>query len=363
MNAFVSSTSWLRVPQKTIKMTQASSCQSSRLKTNSKLVIRKSTPKPFVRDCRSNCGFLHDCRNESNVLDQPIGNRLSQGSFKRPWFFGGVPRRILVWFFADLRVQDNEALIKAAENGSVPGGLVLPLVAMNQEIPRSAVVELRTELQKLGSDLCVLPKFSTDSLVEICHKYGIEAIYYNHAELPDQIQLQTDTITELESKGIQVEGFWSNTLINPNQFANVEISDMGFRKFSQEAKNVKVLQPLNAPHRLPQVPDDIPRLVDSGMGTQGFSITESTAWSLLESHQKNSCKESEGTFIFRMKPYLDHGCISARNLFDVMKEMKNKQTIPNGMLQVLYAELLWRSYVSLVSHQRTKVKSHAIHSA
>ncbi|EME31471.1 Blue-light photoreceptor PHR2 [Galdieria sulphuraria] len=362
MNAFVSSTHWFRVQQKPVVTSQSFVCGSSGQQLK-RLVIRKSSLKPFIGEFRSNCISRYNGRNESNVLDQPVPDRLSQGAFKRPWFFGGAPRRILVWFFADLRVQDNEALIKAVQNGSVPGGLVLPLVALHQEMPRSAVVELKTELQRRGSDLCVLPKFSTESVLEVCHKYGIEAIYYNHAELPDQIQLQTEMITDLESKGIQVEGFWSNTLVSPDQFANLEISDMGFRKFSQEAKNVKVSQPLSVPNKLPHVPEDIPRLLDNSVGTYGFSIAESTAWSLLETHQKNSCKESDGAFIFRLKPYLDHGCISPRNLFDSMKEMNNKHTIPSGMFQILYAELLWRSYVTFISHQRIKVKSHAIHSA
>jgi deoxyribodipyrimidine photolyase len=360
MNAFVNGFSVFRVQQQSIGTLHTTHGGSSRVKGKRNVIIRKSTLKPLSNSVQVNCtSSYYYCRNASNVLDQPLGSRLSRGSFKRPWFFGGAPRRILVWFFADLRVEDNEALIKAAQNGAVPGGLVLPLVALHKEIPRSAIVELKTELQRRGSDLCVLPKFCTDSILEICHKYGIEAIYYNYAELPDQMQLQNDVITDLENRGVQVKGFWSNTLVSPEQMESIKASDIGFRKFSQEAKNVKTSEPLRTPDKLPRVPEDIPtRMVDSSTGAaQGFSITESTAWSLLDSVPKNS--ESEGSFIFRLKPYLDCGCISPRNLLDAVRNRNAKHSFSKGMLQLLYSELLWRSYVTLVAQQRLKVKSGA----
>lgn len=361
MKAFVNNSDFFRVQQKPVEVLQQSLCGLSRQRIKRSFDVRKPSLKPFNKDFQTNCFHRYNCRHESNVLDQPVVKGVSQGAFKRPWFFGGAPRRILVWFFADLRVQDNEALIKAAESGSVPGGLVLPLVSLHQNTPRSAVVELKSELQRLGSDLYILPKFSTESVLEVCHKYGIEAIYYNHAELPDQVQIQSEFITYIENRGIQVQGFWSNTLVNPEQLANAEVSDLGFSKFSQEARQVKISQPLNPPQKLPPVPEDIPRFLDSNIGTQGFSIAESTAWSLLESHQRSSYNASDGSFIFQLKPYLDHGCISARNLFDAVKEKNRKQASANGMFEILYSELLWRSYVTLVAHQRIKVKSRAIH--
>eukprot|EP00871_Galdieria_phlegrea_P002019 jgi/Galph1/2818/GphlegSOOS_G1484.1 len=315
----------------------------------------------FVPLCLKNTGQTFvcssaGCQSASKIADQPLLEKNSSNSYKRPWFFGGAPRRIAVWFFADLRVGDNEALVKAVENASVPGGIIIPMLALYPGIPTTAVLELRTELRKRGSDLCILPELSATAITSVCEKYGLEAIFYNYAEIADQVELQSDIIAQLEKRGLQTEGFWCSTLISPLQLEGSDPKEMGFRKFAMSSKDKTVAQPCKTPERLPRVPEDIPTIQDLSNRSQGFSITESTAWSLLTS-QLESNEAFDGAFIFQMKPYLDHGCVSPRTMFHFLNGRQDKDSSSKMMLRMLHPELLWRSYVCAVSHQKSRVGS------
>ena len=103
----------------------------------------------------------------------------------------------LFWFRRDLRLQDNAALYEALKTG----GKVQPLFIFDSEILSALnnpsdtrvpfifdqIVRLKSELQKLGSDLWVYYGKPVEILTKILKEKKIEALYSNHDYEPSAI--------------------------------------------------------------------------------------------------------------------------------------------------------------------------------
>src|ERR1700742_2146062 len=100
-------------------------------------------------------------------------------------------KTILVWFRNDLRIYDNEILLEATRKAD----LVLPVFCFDPYYfkanesgnPKTgnfrarfliqAVADLRTNLQKLGSDLIVRVGDPAEILPQLCEEYSVNEVY------------------------------------------------------------------------------------------------------------------------------------------------------------------------------------------
>ena len=98
-------------------------------------------------------------------------------------------KRGLVWFTEDLRVDDNETLLKAIEeNEEVLPIYFLPDNSLEQlDIPRigntrmtfikESLNNLRAQLQQIGGDLLVIEGAAETQIASLCKLYNIRKVY------------------------------------------------------------------------------------------------------------------------------------------------------------------------------------------
>lgn len=134
-----------------------------------------------------------------------------------------------MWFRRDLRVEDNPALHAAANSGHP----VIPLFVwhVDEQDPwapgmgsqrrlRESLRRLASDLEAMGSRL-VLREGPPDAVFdELLSEIDVAAVYWNRRLEPYERQIETKLTERLESRGVDVESFNGNLLIDPEGFFN-----------------------------------------------------------------------------------------------------------------------------------------------
>ncbi|MFN8370309.1 MAG: deoxyribodipyrimidine photo-lyase [Bacteriovoracaceae bacterium] len=136
----------------------------------------------------------------------------------------------VVWFRRDLRLTDHVALFNALSENEA----VLPVFIFNQdqlknlESPEdkrvtfifTQIERLKTELQKIGSDIHV--EFGTvlECWKKIVKTYRIESVYFNHDYEPREIKRDKAIIKFLKSVGIGCKTFKDHVIFEKNEILN-----------------------------------------------------------------------------------------------------------------------------------------------
>uniref|UniRef100_A0A7S1XE95 Photolyase/cryptochrome alpha/beta domain-containing protein n=1 Tax=Compsopogon caeruleus TaxID=31354 RepID=A0A7S1XE95_9RHOD len=310
-----------------------------------RVVVRKSCIKSLALvPWASSVGEASLTRSRVTAAPRPheVQDREAITFSAQPPFAGAGPKRVLVWFHEDLRVDDNEALASAAKRASVLGGALLPAFVVEDkcsDLVKQAASTLKAELQGLGSDLVSRSGSVADALVELFNTSKMDAIYYNHAVTGEGIQLERKVLGKLRELGIEAEGFWSNTLFRPDAFEKVRPTEVFKAVFDGS-----VAAPQERPTSLPRLPEGI----DAGLSVVTNRTNQaSIARKLMGEFNKSSEAlhlSPSGDFAFRVKPYLDAGILSPKILFHhIVREVGG----PRGYT---VHELGWRSYSCLALH-------------
>lgn len=123
-----------------------------------------------------------------------------------------LPPVTVFWFRRDLRLKDNAGLYHALKNHEN----VLPLFIFDQNILKGlpqddrrvlfihrTILELKTELQKKGSDLLVRYGQPLDVYKKLLTEFKVQAVYANHDYEPSAIQRDTEVKNFCEAQQIQ----------------------------------------------------------------------------------------------------------------------------------------------------------------
>mmetsp|Transcript_20655 Transcript_20655/g.83848 ORF Transcript_20655/g.83848 Transcript_20655/m.83848 type:complete len:244 (+) Transcript_20655:448-1179(+) len=182
--------------------------------------------------------------------------RVSLGRFGAPNAAGGKPKRVLMWFHTDLRLDDNEALTKAVEGSQGPQGAFLPVFVIEKNTSKTALqgaAELRSRMQKLGSELLVVRGNASEVLPALCRKYRMDTLYYNRSVTTTSVSCEKNLQKSLMKSSVSLEGFWSNALFNPERQQKHSISEYS----SFVAKQATSDGVFRAPSKLPALPRDV----------------------------------------------------------------------------------------------------------
>jgi deoxyribodipyrimidine photo-lyase len=130
----------------------------------------------------------------------------------------------IVWFRLDLRVEDNLALLAAAQR---KGPVVCVYVhAPEEEKPwepgaavrwwlHHSLTSLDAELQKLQSRLILRSGPTLPTLLSLAREVGATAVYWNRRYEPAVIARDTAVKSGLREAGIEAESFNANLLFEP----------------------------------------------------------------------------------------------------------------------------------------------------
>jgi len=289
-----------------------------------------------------------------------------------------MKKRGLVWFKNDLRLHDNETLIRAHEECS---DLVfcyciekkdfekLDLGFRRADVIRfkfleQSILNLRKNLESIGAHLIVGDVSALITLPELIETHGITDIYAEKDYADYEIALVDRLVKALPETKFHF--FWGKTLYHIDDIP-FEISKIPLTSKAYRIPAAKEAEPRNTFYR----PDELNavRKIKSNRfppyGIYGFSEEEYknsipmleggedaalerleyyTFKSKLLTGYRWSRNRSDGLdYSSKFSPYLALGCISAREIYEKVKDYENKIK-KNQSTWWLVFELVWRDY-------------------
>ncbi|GAB5523395.1 MAG: DASH family cryptochrome [Roseivirga sp.] len=293
--------------------------------------------------------------------------------------------RAIYWFRNDLRLEDNEGLVKATEDNLE----VLPVYVMDSRWLRGkqfgidrtgpfrmkflldSLRDLKTQLQAVGADLYFTIGNPVEVLSDLCKQYNCTKIY------GQETTSYYEHTNELElSQSLPCEFLWGETLYHKADL-NFTINELPevFTQFRKAVeKKTIVRKTIEAPLRISSPPEfgtDIP-----DAGTLGYEVpevdkrsvihfeggsskaTQRLNYYLWEKELLSTYKSTRngligGDYSSKFSPWLAIGAISPRQVYWQVKKYE-KYIKKNSSTYWLVFELLWRDYFHFVAKKYGK---------
>lgn len=288
--------------------------------------------------------------------------------------------RALVWFKTDLRLHDNETLVKAIEQSDE----IIPLYCFDDaqfkttefdfkktgnfrtQFLMESLIDLDKNLREIGSGLIIVKGKPEVEIIKLVEKYNVQRVFANEEVAFEELQTQAKVEKELWKINCTLVTCNTTTLYCeqdlPFILKNIPDIFSNFRKVLE--KDVKIKNAINKPLHInsPTIhPIELPHFedlklekldVDSRAAIQ-FKGGEKEAWKRLEyyfftskslSNYKETRNELIGTdYSTKFSAWLSLGCISAKSIYSQIKKYEN-EIISNASTYWLTFELLWRDY-------------------
>ncbi|MFP5518994.1 MAG: cryptochrome/photolyase family protein [Bdellovibrionia bacterium] len=132
----------------------------------------------------------------------------------------------LFWMRRDLRLEDNAGLYHALKQGAA----VLPVFIFDTEILKhlgtedlrvqfihQRLIDLKSQLQQLGSDLVVRLGQPLQVWQELLQDFAVESVYFNHDYEPYARRRDQEIIDLLRQRGVAVYSFKDQTLFEKDE--------------------------------------------------------------------------------------------------------------------------------------------------
>jgi len=286
----------------------------------------------------------------------------------------------LVWFKTDLRIQDNETLVKAI----LKSGQVIPVYCLDEshfattsfgfkktgsfraQFLLESLQDLDAQLRALGSGLLVVKGNPAVELPKLAQAYQVQKVYAKREVAFEELATEKHTQTALFKLGCDFETLSTSTLYHAEDlpFSIKDIPEVftAFRKKTE--KDATVRPAIAAPKQInsPQIPPlQLPSLADLGLEKNAidnravlqFKGGESEALARLshyfyDTQLLSTYKETRNGMVgadysSKFSPWLALGCISARSIYGEVQQYE-KQFGANDSTYWLVFELLWRDY-------------------
>jgi deoxyribodipyrimidine photo-lyase len=288
--------------------------------------------------------------------------------------------RGIIWFRNDLRLEDNETLIRALKECDE----VIPVYILDKrwlendrwghircgpirmQFILESLEDLKTQLKKRGSDLLFCQGYPERILPELATDFKTDQIFASKAYTSEEINIEEAIRAE-----IPVKFCHSSTLVHPDgiSFAIHKIPDVfsSFRKKIE--KEYVVSPPFPKPEKIlsPSLnTSEIPALETWGLtkvkkdprAALLFQGGESHAWKRLHHYfwETGALKNYKFTrnqligadYSSKLSPWLAQGNISPRSIFHEIRKFE-KNVKKNISTYWLFFELLWRDYFAFMA--------------
>ncbi|MFC3810474.1 DASH family cryptochrome [Lacihabitans lacunae] len=294
-------------------------------------------------------------------------------------------KKVLFWFRNDLRLHDNEALIKAAELGDV-----IPVYIIDErqfentsfgfkrtekfraKFLLETLQDLKSSLQSIGSDLIVKVGIPELELILIANKYEVDHVVASKEVTQEETSIESLFSYSLKPLNIDIDLFWGNTLIHVRDLPfQIHFLPDIFTDFRKRIEGQWKVRPLyETPKSLGTMPDikvgPIPTLADLGFeefeidprddnqfvgGEQnGFKRLNAYIW---ESNLIATYKETRNGMIgkdysSKLSPWLSLGALSPRTVYYEVKKYEEKNGANDSTYWLIF-ELLWRDYFHFIA--------------
>ena len=294
----------------------------------------------------------------------------------------------IVWFRKELRIHDNEALVKALKNHDK----IIPFYCFEEtefgttafgfektgsfraQFLIESVQNLRENLQKIGSDLVVRKGSTAEQIARVSAEVEVSKIYAYKDIHSEEIAVQH----QVEQLGIPIDYSFGSTLFHvndiPHSYEETPQVFTQFRKIVEKKSSVRAV--FETPEKLPQLSlpldlGDTPTLEYFGLTPEPideraavlskggedealkrvkhyFFETEELTW---YKQKRNGLIGSN--YSSKLSLWLWNGCISPRQIYWEVKRYE-KEVKSNQSTYWLIFELIWRDYFKFISLKHGK---------
>lgn len=296
--------------------------------------------------------------------------------------------RVLVWFRNDLRVMDNETLVKA----SLSAKEVIPVYCFDPRMfektilgyPKigsfrakfliESVTDLRKSLRKLGADLFILKGKPEEEVLSFALKYQVQAIFFSEEVTSEEKRVDKSLEKAAWANGIATETCWQSTLYHVDDLPfPVNQTPEVFTQFRKDVEKMSSIRrsfptpvKVNFPGKdeiesIGDLPDcsiygleepksDLKRLmVFIGGESSGLGRIQSYFWEkdLLKVYKETRNGLIGADYSSKLSPWLALGCLSPRMIFEEVKRYERERK-KNESTYWLIFELIWRDYFRII---------------
>lgn len=289
----------------------------------------------------------------------------------------------ILWFRNDLRLHDNESLIKAISSSDN----ILPVYVFDSRVffgktsfgfrktgkfrtkfIIESITSLQKSLRKLGADLLIRIGEPEEEIFKIAQQIKSCGVFCNRERTSEEVRVQDALEKRLWTIGQELVYSRGKMLFHTADlpFPVSQTPDI-FSQFRKEVeKYVPVRPPLSPPEKINYLDSGldvipIPQLSDFGWEDYStdprsafpFSGGEDEAINRLNFYFWNSklikkYKETRNGLIgpdysSKFSPYLAAGCLSPKVIYDELKKFE-KENGDNESTYWLYFELMWRDF-------------------
>ena len=286
----------------------------------------------------------------------------------------------IVWFKTDLRVEDNETLIKAISQSEQ----IIPVYCFDDahfeitpygfkktgsfrtQFLLESLIDLDINLRKLGSGLLIIKGKPEIEIPKIVQEYNAQKVFAKREVAFEEKQTEKLVQDELFKLRCELETFSTSTLYHAEDlpFSIKDIPDVftNFRKKTE--KDSVIRKPFEKPTQINslEIPEmKLPTLEDLGLvfspidsrSAIQFKGGETEAINRLnhyfyETKSLSNYKETRNGMVgadysSKFSAWLAMGCISPRYIYTEIKKYE-KQFGANDSTYWLIFELLWRDF-------------------
>lgn len=277
-------------------------------------------------------------------------------------------RTILVWFRNDLRIHDNEILLRAVERSHqiVPVYCFDPrhfetteygtkkTGGLRAAFLRENVMALKTILQKLGGNLISAFGHPEEVLPQIALKYQVDEVYHHREVAHEETAISALVEAALWKMQINLRHFIGHTLYHKEDlpFPIKDIPD-AFSVFRKKTERESDIRPeLGSPAQV-KIPENmecgsIPTLAELGFSDAevklaqnlNFEGGETAALAQMDTFLKSRIPPTGYSLL---SPYIAIGSLSPNTLYHAIMDSENIQ-VDKKSLEQLTLKLLWRDY-------------------
>ena len=286
----------------------------------------------------------------------------------------------IVWFKTDLRLSDNETLVKAISQSDQ----IIPVYCFDEshyEITNygfnktgnfrtqfllESLLDLDKNLRELGSGLVILRGKPEVEISKIAQQYKVQKVFAKREVTFEEKQTKLLVQTELWKLQCEIETFSTSTLYHAEDlpFSIKDIPDVftNFRKKTEQDSKIRAVFEKPLKINSPLIPEiKLPTLEDLGLtftpidsrAVLQFKGGETEAIKRLnhyffETKAISNYKETRNGMVgadysSKFSAWLSTGCISPRYIYSELKKYES-QFGANESTYWLVFELLWRDY-------------------
>ncbi len=289
-------------------------------------------------------------------------------------------RTSIVWFKTDLRLHDNETLVKAIEQSDE----IIPVYCFDEthfkttefgfqktgnfrtQFLLESLQDLDTNLRAIGSGLLILRGKPEYELYKVAQKYNAQKLFAKKEVAYEEKQTEERLEKELWKLKCEIETVSTSTLYHAQDlpFSIKDIPDVftNFRKRTEKDSMIRAIFSAPLTIKSPTIPDlQLPRLEQLGLNpiqtdsrtAITFKGGEAEAYQRLRyyfeqtksiSNYKETRNEMIGAdYSSKFSAWLALGCLSPREIYVELKKYE-EQFGANESTYWLIFELLWRDY-------------------